>query len=305
MVALAGIVSASFATTMSVAAAPGGPYPVFVALIVGVLVGVASGAIIGPIVARFNVPPFVATLGMLSAARGLTLIYAGGRPVPALTPQYRWIGTGNVFGVPAPVVIFAALFFISWFVLARTRFGRYVYAVDGVLAAFGGVDILVNSAGVVLLAPADQLPLDYWDKTIAVNLKGTFLVSQAVGKSMIAAGRGGKIVNLASQAGTVAIDGHVAYCASKFGVIGLSKVLAAEWGKHHICVNTILPTVVLTELGKKAWDGPKGEALKLRIPSGRFALPEEIAAAAMFLASNGADMVNGADLLVDGGYTIV
>ena len=80
---------------------------------------------------------------------------------------------------------------------------------------------------------------------------------------------------------------------------------AAEWGKHHICVNTISPTVVLTELGKKAWDNPKGEALKLRIPAGRFALPEEIAAAAVFLASSGADMVTGADLLVDGGYTIV
>lgn len=177
--------------------------------------------------------------------------------------------------------------------------------VAGVLAVFGGIDILVNSAGVAFLAPADELPLDLWGKTIGINLTGTFLVSQAVGKAMIAAGRGGKIVNLASQAGTVAIDQHVAYCASKFGVIGLSKVLAAEWGKHRICVNTISPTVVLTELGKKAWDNPKGEALKARIPSGRFALPEEIAAAAVFLASNGADMINGADLLVDGGYTIV
>lgn len=178
-------------------------------------------------------------------------------------------------------------------------------AVDGVLADFGGVDILVNSAGVVFLAPADQLPRDYWEKTIGVNLTGTFFMSQTIGKAMIAAGRGGKIVNLASQAGSVAIDEHVAYCASKFGVIGLSKVLAAEWGKHHICVNTISPTVVLTELGKKAWDGPKGDALKLRIPAGRFALPEEIAAAAVFLASSGADMITGADLLVDGGYTIV
>ena len=157
----------------------------------------------------------------------------------------------------------------------------------------------------VFLAPADQLPLDHWDKTIAINLKGTFLMSQTVGKAMIAAGRGGKIVNLASQAGTVAIDEHVAYCASKFGVIGLSKVLAAEWGKHRICVNTLSPTVVLTELGKKAWDNPKGEALKLRIPAGRFALPEEIAAAAVFLASSGADMITGADLLIDGGYTII
>jgi NAD(P)-dependent dehydrogenase (short-subunit alcohol dehydrogenase family) len=178
-------------------------------------------------------------------------------------------------------------------------------AVEGALAAFGGLDILVNSAGVVFLAPAEDLPLDYWDKTIAINLKGAFLMSQAVGKAMIAAGRGGKIINLASQAGSVAIDQHVAYCASKFGVIGLSKTLAAEWGKHGLCVNTISPTVVLTELGKKAWDGPKGDALKARIPSGRFAYPEEIAAAAVFLASGGADMINGADLLVDGGYTIV
>ncbi len=178
-------------------------------------------------------------------------------------------------------------------------------AIDGASSAFGGIDILVNSAGVVFLAPAEELPLDDWDKTIAINLTGTFLVSQAVGKAMIAAGRGGKIINLASQAGSVAIDQHVAYCASKFGVIGLSKTLAAEWGKHRICVNTISPTVVLTELGKKAWDGPKGEALKTRIPSGRFAYPEEIAAAAVFLASSGAEMINGADLLVDGGYTIV
>jgi putative xylitol transport system permease protein len=131
VLALAGIVSASFATTSPQATVAGGPFPVLVALTVGVLVGIASGAVIGPIVARFNVPAFVATLGMLSAARGLTLIYAGGRPVPALTPQYRWIGNGNVFGVPAPVVIFAVVFLVSWFVLARTRFGRYVYAVGG------------------------------------------------------------------------------------------------------------------------------------------------------------------------------
>jgi NAD(P)-dependent dehydrogenase (short-subunit alcohol dehydrogenase family) len=177
--------------------------------------------------------------------------------------------------------------------------------VDGVLAALGGLDILVNSAGVVFLAPAEVLSLDYWSKTIAINLTGTFLMSQAVGKAMIAAGGGGKIVNLASQAGSVAIDQHAAYCASKFGVIGLSKTLAAEWGQHGLCVNTISPTVALTELGKKAWEGPKGDALKLRIPSGRFAFPEEIAAAAVFLASGAADMINGADLLVDGGYTIV
>ena len=151
--------------------------------------------------------------------------------------------------------------------------------------AFGGIDIAVNSAGIVALAPAEDLGLDAWDKTIAINLRGTFLVSQAVGRLMIAAGRGGRIINLASQAGTVAIEEHAAYCASKFGVIGLSKTLAAEWGRHKITVNTISPTIVLTDLGRKAWSGEKGEAAKKRIPSGRFAYPEEIAAAAVFLAS--------------------
>jgi NAD(P)-dependent dehydrogenase (short-subunit alcohol dehydrogenase family) len=177
--------------------------------------------------------------------------------------------------------------------------------VAAAVKAFGHIDIAVNSAGIVQLAPAAELPREYWTQTIAVNLSGTFFMSQAVGRAMIEAGKGGKIINMASQAGTVAIDQHASYCASKFGVIGLSKVLAAEWGKYGINVNTLSPTVVLTELGKKAWDNPAGEALKTRIPAGRFALPEEIAAAAVFLASSGADMITGADLLIDGGYTII
>ncbi|MBX7448740.1 D-threitol dehydrogenase [Mycolicibacterium sp. 3033] len=175
--------------------------------------------------------------------------------------------------------------------------------VDDVVAAFGRIDILVNSAGIVMLAPAEDLALDAWTKTIAVNLTGTFLVSQAVGQHMLAAG-GGAIVNMASQAATVALDQHVAYCASKFGVVGVSKVLASEWGPRGVRVNTISPTVVLTELGRKAWDGPRGDELKKQIPAGRFAYPDEIAAAAVFLASDAAAMITGADLLVDGGYTI-
>ena len=178
-------------------------------------------------------------------------------------------------------------------------------AVEAVAESFGHIDVAVNSAGIVALAPAAELGLDAWDKTIAINLRGTFLVAQAVGRVMIAAGRGGRIINLASQAGSVAIEDHAAYCASKFGVIGLSKTLAAEWGRHGITVNTVSPTVVLTDLGRQAWSGEKGEAAKKRIPSGRFAYPEEIAAAAVFLASAGAAMINGADLLIDGGYTIV
>ena len=176
-------------------------------------------------------------------------------------------------------------------------------AVGEIYAVHKKVDILVNSAGMVALAPAENIEESAWNLTISVNLSGTFFMSQAIGKLMLDQG-GGKIINLASQAGTIALHEHVAYCASKFGVIGITKVLASEWGNRGITVNSISPTVVLTELGKKAWDGKKGDDLKKLIPTGRFALPEEIAATAVFLASNGADMINGADILVDGGYTI-
>lgn len=175
--------------------------------------------------------------------------------------------------------------------------------VEAVMAGFGRIDILVNCAGIVDLAPAEEISLKAWQRTLDINLTGSFLMAQAVGARMIAEG-GGKIVNMASQAGSVAIEGHVAYCASKFAVIGMTKTLALEWGRHGICVNSVSPTVVMTELGRKAWEGAKGEAMKAQIPSGRFAEPEEIAAAVVFLASPGAAMINGADLLVDGGYTV-
>ena len=158
-------------------------------------------------------------------------------------------------------------------------------------------------AGIARLAPAEDLSLADWDATIAINLKGTFLMCQTVGRRMLDAGRG-VIVNMASQAASVAIDQHVAYCASKFGVVGITKVLATEWAGRGVRVNSISPTVVLTDLGIKAWDNPKGDALKKLIPTGRFAYPAEIAAAAVYLASSAAAMVNGADLVIDGGYTI-
>ncbi len=176
-------------------------------------------------------------------------------------------------------------------------------AVEAVLEEYGQIDVLVNCAGIAILAPAEDLTAEAFDKTMAVNVRGTFLVCQEVGRHMLVTGKG-KIVNLASQAATVALDEHVAYCASKFAVVGMTKVLASEWAGRGITVNTVSPTVVLTDLGRKAWAGPKGNAHKAQIPTGRFALPDEIAAAVLFLSSDASDMINGADLLVDGGYTI-
>ena len=176
-------------------------------------------------------------------------------------------------------------------------------SVDRAEDVFGHIDILVNNAGVVFLDDAENLSEREWDLTIEVNQKAVFLTSQAVGKKMIAAG-GGKIINIASQAGIVALDKHVAYCASKAAVISITKVLACEWAEFGINVNSISPTVVLTELGKKAWAGAKGEAMMREIPNGRFAYPDEIAAAAVFLACDASAMINGENLVIDGGYTV-
>lgn len=172
------------------------------------------------------------------------------------------------------------------------------------LSAFGRIDILVNNAGVVRLDDAKELAEEDWDATMAVNLKAPFMLAQRVGGEMIRSGKGGKIVNMASQAAIVALDKHVAYCASKAGIVGMTKVLASEWAQYGITVNAISPTVVLTELGKQAWAGEVGEAMKRTIPAGRFGHPEEIAAAALYLCSRAADLVNGANLVIDGGYTI-
>jgi NAD(P)-dependent dehydrogenase (short-subunit alcohol dehydrogenase family) len=173
-----------------------------------------------------------------------------------------------------------------------------------ILERFERVDILVNNAGIGPLAPAEDFPLEAWDRTIAVNLRGAFLVSRAFAANMIARGSG-RIINIASQAAVVGIEGHVAYCASKAGIVGMTNCMAIEWGPKGLTVNAISPTVVETELCLSGWAGEKGERARAAIPTRRFAKPWEIAAAVMFVASDGAAMINGANLMIDGGYTVV
>jgi NAD(P)-dependent dehydrogenase (short-subunit alcohol dehydrogenase family) len=176
--------------------------------------------------------------------------------------------------------------------------------VDSAIKNFGKADILVNSAGIVALEKAEVISEEFWNRTININLTASFMMAQAFGSYLIKNNLPGSIVNLASQAGTIALDKHVAYCASKGGIIAMTKVLALEWGKYGIRVNCVSPTVVLTELGHKAWDGPVGDAFKKEIPAGRFAEPDEIAGVIAFLCSNTAAMITGHDLLIDGGFTI-
>jgi NAD(P)-dependent dehydrogenase (short-subunit alcohol dehydrogenase family) len=190
-------------------------------------------------------------------------------------------------------------------VAGDVRDGAYRKRVIGAaVKAFGGADILVNSAGIVALERAEALSEDFWDRTIDINLKASFMMAQLFGAWLIEHQRPGSIVNMASQAGVVALDRHAAYCASKGGIIAMTKVLALEWGKYGIRVNAVSPTVVLTELGHKAWDGPAGEAFKREIPAERFAEPDEIAAAIAFLCGGNAAMITGHNLVIDGGYTI-
>ncbi|MFB9758185.1 SDR family oxidoreductase [Ectobacillus funiculus] len=177
-------------------------------------------------------------------------------------------------------------------------------AIQTVREYFGKIDILVNCAGIALLDDAENISDTYWQKTIDLNLTGSFKMCQKVGSIMIEQGNGGNIINLASQAALIALDNHVAYAASKAGILGMTKVLAYEWAQFDIKVNAISPTVILTELGKKAWAGEKGEKAKREIPLGRFGYPEEVAAIALFLACDATNFITGENIVVDGGNTI-
>ena len=132
-VALVAVVSASLAQVQSDSAMFPGlpPMPIFVSIIVGLLVGAIVGAIVGTLVAYFRIPPFVATLGMMTAARGLANIYTGGRPVSNLADGFNWLGQGAILGIPVPMIIFLLVAVVIWVVLNRTRFGRHTYAIGG------------------------------------------------------------------------------------------------------------------------------------------------------------------------------
>ncbi|MEF3355931.1 D-threitol dehydrogenase [Paenibacillus sp. GYB006] len=177
-------------------------------------------------------------------------------------------------------------------------------AIHHVQSHFGKIDILVNCAGVVFLDDAENISDTYWQKTLDINVTGTFKMAQKVGNILIKQGTGGKIINLASQAALIALDNHVAYCASKAAVLGITRSLAFEWAQFNINVNAISPTIILTELGEKAWAGEVGEKAKKEIPLGRFGYPEEVAAVALFLACDASNMITGENIVMDGGNTI-
>jgi len=166
----------------------------------------------------------------------------------------------------------------------------------------GVVDLLVNNAGMNKLAPFLEATDEDWDVVFNTNLKSAFAISQVVARGMVERGKGGAIVNVSSQASVVGLKDHVAYCASKGGMDQLTRTMALELGPHNIRVNSVNPTVVLTELGKEAWGKPEvGGPMKEKIPLKRFAEPHEVAEPVLFLLSDQASMINGVILPIDGG----
>lgn len=172
-----------------------------------------------------------------------------------------------------------------------------------VLDAYGRIDVLVNNAGINIPKDALDVTEADWDAVLDVNLKGLFFMSQCAARSMVETG-GGKIVNIASQNGVVGYYKRAAYCASKAGVVNLTRVLAVEWAPHRITVNAVGPTFILTPLTQSTFDDALlREDVLSRIPLGRVGRPEDVVGAVVFLASPAADLITGHTLLVDGGWT--
>ena len=176
-------------------------------------------------------------------------------------------------------------------------------AAEDALVGFGTVDILINNAGIARIDNLVDMSLDDWNETLAVNLTAPFIIAQAIVGKMIAQGSG-KIINISSQAGVIALDGHGAYAASKGGLNMLTKVMAAEWGPHNIQCNAVAPTVILTPMGTQVWGDPaKADPMLAKIPLRRFGQPVEVADLIIFLASPASDLITGETVLIDGGYT--
>jgi NAD(P)-dependent dehydrogenase (short-subunit alcohol dehydrogenase family) len=168
----------------------------------------------------------------------------------------------------------------------------------------GGLDVWVNNAGIGMVRPSLELTLEDWQRTLDLDLTATFAGCQVAGRHMVAAGSG-VIVNVSSVAGHTALPQRAAYCAAKHGVVGLTKVLAAEWAPHGVRVVSVDPAFVMTPLVRQTMaDGRFAEEdILARTPLGRLGQAPEVARAVRFLASDAASYVTGAQLMVDGGWT--
>ncbi|XP_012731721.3 L-xylulose reductase [Fundulus heteroclitus] len=176
-------------------------------------------------------------------------------------------------------------------------------ATEAALRDVGHIDLLVNNAACAKLQPFLEVTSDQFDQSFNLNVKAVLHVSQIVAGGMKARGSGGSIVNVSSQASQCALRDHAVYCSTKGALDMLTKVMALELGPHQIRVNSVNPTVVMTEMGRLGWSDPeKARSMTSRIPLGRFAEVEDVVNSILFLLSDKSNMTNGVTLPVDGGF---
>lgn len=177
-------------------------------------------------------------------------------------------------------------------------------AVETARSTFGRIDVLVNNVGIGPENLAENVTEEDFDYTVNVNLKGTFFTTQAVAKVMIAQ-KSGRIINISSQAGSVVLKGEAIYCMTKAAINHLTRCLAAEWAPHGITVNSIAPTFIWTDGTRPSLSDPAFHAHVLgHIPLGRIGDPIDVAGTVVFLASPAASLITGANILVDGGWSV-
>ena len=184
------------------------------------------------------------------------------------------------------------------------RLDQIFHAVDDTVTHLGRLDILVNNAGLAPDNSAENVREEDFDLTLAVNLKGTFFASQAAGRVMIRQGRG-RIINMSSQAGFVALPTESVYCMTKAAIAHLTKCLAVEWGKYNITVNAVAPTFIRTPGTEDALANPEflSDTIERIAALHRIGEPMDVAGAVVFLASSAASLITGDTILIDGGWT--
>lgn len=176
--------------------------------------------------------------------------------------------------------------------------------VEDLASQLGDIDILVNNAGINIPQDSVDVTVEAWDQIIDINLKASFFMAQAVGKIMIRQGHGGRIINMSSQTGSVALIKRAAYCASKAGLNLVTKVLALEWANHGILVNAVAPTFIETELSKGYLADPEFREYALaKNLLKRIGTPEDVLGAVLYLASAASSLVTGHILMVDAGWS--
>jgi NAD(P)-dependent dehydrogenase (short-subunit alcohol dehydrogenase family) len=177
--------------------------------------------------------------------------------------------------------------------------------VDEVIDRHGSIDILVNNAAMKIPQHVLDVTVDAWEDVLTTNLRGAFLVAQAVGRHMVEKGSG-KIINVASTYAVVGAAGRATYAASKGGLLQLTRVMAAEWASRGVNVNAVGPTAIETPMNEGLFADPQWRERALaKIPAGRFCEPDDVVGTVVFLASPASDMIHGQLILIDGGFTVV